>query len=202
MSVFLDYYNNLDTVDLVLIWVGIFAIIIIVGLAIYLYKKNKILVNLIKKQKDEINDIEKKFEDNKKITKEHSEDIIELKRSIEDESVNKIIDEEISKVVKEDNVYSNTLKNNNRRYQTSPINIVKEEKKENVSFTESLVKQMESEIKPQTIELTEFEKKQEEEAIISYKELLESAKDKVYQITDDEEMDDFIEELKSFRSDL
>ena len=202
MSNFLDYYNNLDTVDLVLIWVGVFAIIIIVGLAIYLYKKNKILVNLIKKQKDEINDIEKKFEDNKKITKEHREDIIELKRSIEDESVNKIIDEEISNVVKEDNAYNNTLRNNNRRYQTSPINVIKEEKKENVNFTESLVKQMESEIKPQTIELTEFEKKQEEEAIISYKELLESAKDKVYQITDDEEMDDFIEELKSFRSDL
>ena len=60
---------------------------------------------------------------------------------------------------------------------------------------------MEDELKPQTIELTDYEKKQEEEAIISYKELLK-AKDRMYKITDDEEIDTFIDELKEFRTNL
>ena len=51
------------------------------------------------------------------------------------------------------------------------------------------------------VELTEYEKKQEEEAIISYDELLK-VKDKIYNLTEDEETDEFIDELKSFRLDL
>ena len=49
--------------------------------------------------------------------------------------------------------------------------------------------------------LTDYERKQEEEAIISYDELLK-VKDKIYNITDDEETDEFIDELKNFRIDL
>ena len=49
--------------------------------------------------------------------------------------------------------------------------------------------------------ITEFEKKQEEEAIISYDELLK-VKDKIYNITEDEDTDEFIDQLKNFRLDL
>ena len=63
------------------------------------------------------------------------------------------------------------------------------------------VEKMEEETKPSNIELTDYEKKQEEEAIISYDELMK-VKDKIYNITDDEETDEFIDELKNFRLDL
>ena len=65
----------------------------------------------------------------------------------------------------------------------------------------SVFERMEEEIKPSNIELTDYERKQEEEAIISYDELLK-VKDKIYNITDDEETDEFIDELKNFRIDL
>lgn len=72
---------------------------------------------------------------------------------------------------------------------------------DNMKFASEIVKKMEEEIKPSNIELTDYEKKQEEDAIISYDELLK-VKDKIYNITDDEETDEFIDELKSFRLDL
>ena len=72
---------------------------------------------------------------------------------------------------------------------------------DNMKFASEIVERMNEEISPSNIELTDFEKKQEEEAIISYDELLK-VKDKIYNITDDEETDEFIDELKSFRIDL
>ena len=72
---------------------------------------------------------------------------------------------------------------------------------DNMKFASEIVDKMEKEVKPSNIELTDYEKKQEEEAIISYDELLK-VKDKIYNITDDEETDEFIDELKSFRIDL
>ena len=64
-----------------------------------------------------------------------------------------------------------------------------------------IVSRMEEEIKPSNIELTDYEKKQEEEAIISYDEL-QKFKDKIYNITEEEETDEFIDELRNFRLDL
>lgn len=121
----------------------------------------------------------------------------------------------------------NVLREISARGQTSPVNIgkstvdipkvkvtsyvkketkpKKEEKKidemDNQTFIEEISKRMEDELKPQTIELTDYEKKQEEEAIISYQELIK-AKDRIYKITDDEEIDTFIDELKEFRTNL
>lgn len=71
----------------------------------------------------------------------------------------------------------------------------------NQEFIEEISKRLSEEIEPQTIELTDYEKRQEEEAIISYKELLK-VKDRLYKITDDEEIDTFIDELKEFRTNL
>lgn len=72
---------------------------------------------------------------------------------------------------------------------------------DNMKFASEIVDKMEEETKPSNIELTDYEKKQEEEAIISYDELMK-VKDKIYNITDDEETDEFIDELKNFRLDL
>lgn len=72
---------------------------------------------------------------------------------------------------------------------------------DNMKFASEIVSRMEEEMKPSNIELTDYEKKQEEEAIISYDELLK-VKDKIYNITEDEETDEFIDELKNFRLDL
>ena len=69
----------------------------------------------------------------------------------------------------------------------------------NQEFIEEISKRLAEEVEPQTIELTDYEKRQEEEAIIS--ELLK-VKDRLYKITDDEEIDTFIDELKEFRTNL
>ena len=71
----------------------------------------------------------------------------------------------------------------------------------NQEFIEEISKRLSEEVEPQTIELTDYEKRQEEEAIISYKELLK-LKDRLYKITDNEEIDTFIDELKEFRTNL
>lgn len=88
-------------------------------------------------------------------------------------------------------------------YNKSPLEELEDvyEVNDSMKFASTIVDKMEEEIKPSNIELTDYEKKQEEEAIISYDELLK-VKDKIYNITDDEETDDFIDELKSFRIDL
>ena len=85
----------------------------------------------------------------------------------------------------------------------SPLEMMEDtyEVNDNMKFASDIVERMQEEIKPSNIELTDYEKKQEEEAIISYDELLK-VKDKIYNITEDEETDEFIDELKSFRLDL
>ena len=77
----------------------------------------------------------------------------------------------------------------------SPLETMEDayEVNDNMKFASDIVERMEEEIKPSNIELTDYERKQEEEAIISYDELLK-VKDKIYNITDDEE--------KNFRIDL
>ena len=75
------------------------------------------------------------------------------------------------------------------------------ETNESMKFAGEALSKMEEEKKPSNIELNDFEKKQEEEAIISYDEL-QQVKDKIYNLTEDEETDEFIDELKEFRLDL
>jgi hypothetical protein len=70
-----------------------------------------------------------------------------------------------------------------------------------ISYMEKVSKRLEEATDNNPIELTDYEKKQEEEAIISYKELIEN-KDKIYNISDDEADIEFITELKNFRDSL
>ena len=101
------------------------------------------------------------------------------------------------------NKYDNGLGMQVESSEVSPLEEMEDyyEVNDNMKFASEIVERMNEEISPSNIELTEFEKKQEEEAIISYDELLK-VKDKIYNITDDEETDEFIDELKSFRIDL
>lgn len=101
------------------------------------------------------------------------------------------------------NKYDNGLGMQVESSDASPLEEMEDyyEVNDNMKFASEIVERMNEEISPSNIELTEFEKKQEEEAIISYDELLK-VKDKIYNITDDEETDEFIDELKSFRIDL
>ena len=90
-----------------------------------------------------------------------------------------------------------------REESVSPLEMMEDsyEVNDNMKFASDIVERMEEEIKPSNIELTDYEKKQEEEAIISYDELLK-VKDKIYNINEDEDTEEFIDELKSFRLDL
>lgn len=68
-------------------------------------------------------------------------------------------------------------------------------------YLKEISKQMEKSLEPDPIELTDYEKEQEEHAIISYQELL-SVKNNIKYYDDEEETIDFIEELKNFRNTL
>lgn len=75
------------------------------------------------------------------------------------------------------------------------------EPNDNMRFASDIISRMEEEVVPSLLELTDYERKQEEEAIISYGEL-EKVKDRIYNLTEEEEDGNFIDELKNFRSDL
>ena len=68
-------------------------------------------------------------------------------------------------------------------------------------YLKELSDQMANELKPQTIELTDYEKEQEEHAIISYQELL-SVKDQLGIADDEKETIDFLDDLKNLRNRL
>ena len=64
-----------------------------------------------------------------------------------------------------------------------------------------LVNKLEEQIGPQTIELTDYEKEQEDNAIISYTELLK-VKDELYEMNAVKENEEFLKDLKTFRNNL
>lgn len=74
-------------------------------------------------------------------------------------------------------------------------------KSNSIDYLKKLSERLEDEIKNQTVTLTDYEKDQEDNAIISYEELLKLKKES-YFINDKDETVDFIEELKSFRNSL
>ncbi len=106
---------------------------------------------------------------------------------------------EVKKEVKEE-VIKSEIKNNKISFADMKQTYVKKEDKPK-NFMEEVSEKLSRELKPQTIELTDYEQKQEDEAIISYQELLAN-KDKTFNISDDEEDEDFISALKSFRDSL
>ena len=216
-----DFYNGLDTASLVMLWSAIFAFLFLIVLSLNMYKKNKKLINVIEELKKALNDSVKSELDKKESVLEKEENVTEEKKVVTEEIKNndqvnvEVCESEKMDKVEEGPYTKNVLRQNTARYQTSPISIkkdaniepkvekiIEEEPKDNLTFAEEISRKMEQELKPQTIELTDYEKQQEEEAIISYQELLNSNKDRLYNITEEEETVDFINELKSFRSSL
>ncbi len=101
--------------------------------------------------------------------------------------------------LEESNNISKSLDNSNNQNNTTQNNTTQNNK----DYLQEISEKIASELTPHTIELTDYEKQQEEEAIISYQELLK-AKDNNednYE-NDDEEIDSFIDELKKFRTNL
>lgn len=71
-----------------------------------------------------------------------------------------------------------------------------------IDYLENISNAISEKIKPQTIELTGYEKEQEENAIISYKELLKASKSSNSVNVSQEDTSEFIEELKKLRNSL
>ncbi len=228
---FSTFYQNLSGFGMFVFWLFVFLFIFLMLVAIGLVLKNKelrealedkigqedLLHDKIKRLEEKIKELETKS----KLTRvrpEHKPSVYSYKEENED---NLVRDVPVSKpkTERKEGLYGNrNYRGQSIHSQTSPINIYRKEtpietiketskpkedfeKSSNISFVEELSKKMEEEVKPQTIELTDYEKKQEDEAIISYDELMQN-KDRLYQITDDEDDDGFIEELKYFRKSL
>lgn len=258
MSSFNNFYNNLSSNGLFFFWIVVFLFFFLIFLLIILVVKNKKLIKLLNERQNNINQdigvLEETKEEKIPVVEETHQDMNkeetkeELKTEIkEDIKKDNVIEEKVEIRNEESGPYKkNVLREMNKRTQTSPIHIEKNdiydnnniyenktnfekdnnidtyvssaklneeflsplemmedsyEVNDNMKFASEIVAKMEEEIKPSNIELTDYEKKQEEEAIISYDELLK-VKDKIYNITEDEETDEFIDELKSFRLDL
>ena len=225
----LSFINDIETIDIVILILVIFVVVFLIFLSNTLMKKNKELKKELEKINHDktIND---EIIVKQNVGSEKSEYIVEEIKKEED--INDILEAlpEITEtgpykknVLRElsargqtspVNIGKSTVdvpKTNVTSYvKKEKINDLengKEEKNkkidevDNKTFIEEISRRMEEELKPQTIELTDYEKKQEEEAIISYQELIKS-KDRIYKITDDEEIDTFIDELKEFRTNL
>lgn len=228
----LDFIGELRLVDVIILVLVVFIFAFLVVLTSSLFKKNKELrseLTKVNNEKDKVDEdsiikndvlVEVKNDTVTPINEEIIQDIEIEELMKKEEDITEIL-EDLPEIEETGPYKKNVLREISARGQTSPVNIGKEvvdvprvhvtsyvkplEKEENnssnLSFVEEVSKKMEEEVKPQTIELTDYERQQEEEAIISYQELIK-AKDRIYKITDDEEIDSFIDELKEFRTNL
>lgn len=192
------------------------------------YSKNNDIV--IEKK----NNIESNLEDNNVNIVIEKNNTIEVKKASDeflfDELVKKDTNSEKPRAYQK-----NVFREMNSRNQTSPIGIVRERKTNSIDeYKESLTETKDSYLEnvynslseatvPDKVELTEYEKRQEEDAVISYQELLRkkdtidydreedavisygelvSRNSRLYNIREEEEDKEFLSELKKFRKDL
>lgn len=101
----------------------------------------------------------------------------------------------------EDNTISNNFDLNDLINKNNFASTKEERKYPTYDYLEEIQAKMNAELKPQTIELTDYEKKQEEQAVISYKELLKVKETNQYSEEKQDTMK-FIEELKMLRNSL
>ena len=201
MKEIINFYKGLNTLELMIICTFIVLFVFLIIFSIVLVRKNKALINRIS-ELEEANRIDG---DEPLVEKYYQEEDISNISNIEEVNSpnnNEIFQEEKTdsdgKEIYQKNVLNDIVK------QTSPVSITTsssdpENKKEN--YLESVSKSLEEHKETEPIELTNYEQQQEDDAIISYQELLGS-QDKLYNITDEEEDSPFIEELKSFRKSL
>ena len=198
MKEIINFYKGLNTLELMIICTFIVLFVFLIIFSIVLVRKNKALINRIS-ELEEANRID---EDEPLVENYYQEEDISNIKEVNSPNNNEIFQEEKTdsdgKEIYQKNVLNDIVK------QTSPVSITTsssdpENKKEN--YLESVSKSLEERKETEPIELTNYEQQQEDDAIISYQELLGS-QDKLYNITDEEEDSPFIEELKSFRKSL
>ena len=198
MKEIINFYKGINTLELMIICTFIVLFVFLIIFSIVLVRKNKALINRIS-ELEEANRID---EGEPLVENYYQEEDISNIEEVNSPNNNEIFQEEKTdsdgKEIYQKNVLNDIVK------QTSPVSITTsssdpENKKEN--YLESVSKSLEEHKETEPIELTNYEQQQEDDAIISYQELLGS-QDKLYNITDEEEDSPFIEELKSFRKSL
>lgn len=220
---FLDFYKSLNTPGMVLFWlIVVLFFFLFFSLIAFLLKNQELRKIIIKMRTEEKkNKVEDKtnFKDNVRSLSIKKEDYEKIKEEdLKENAVilnNEDIDDGINDEIIEEN---DDVKENIEEQKLEPIEVVenveeeivmpkyeKEEIEEN-SFVEEIKRQVDEEIDDGPIALTDFENSQEEDAIISYEELLRNAKmaetrENRYDIDIDDD-NDFLKELKSFRSNL
>ena len=198
MKEIINFYKGLNTLELMIICTFIVLFVFLIIFSIVLVRKNKALINRIS-ELEEANRID---EDEPLVENYYQEEDISNIKEVNSPNNNEIFQEEKSDIDGKEIYQKNVL--NDIVKQTSPVSITTsssdpENKKEN--YLESVSKSLEEHKETEPIELINYEQQQEDDAIISYQELLGS-QDKLYNITDEEEDSPFIEELKSFRKSL
>lgn len=198
MKEIINFYKGLNILELMIICTFIVLFVFLIIFSIVLVRKNKALINRIS-ELEEANRID---EDEPLVENYYQEEDISNIKEVNSPNNNEIFQEEKTDIDGKEIYQKNVL--NDIVKQTSPVSITTsssdpENKKEN--YLESVSKSLEEHKETEPIELTNYEQQQEDDAIISYQELLGS-QDKLYNITDEEEDSPFIEELKSFRKSL
>ena len=241
MQPFLSFYNSLDVLNKIMFF-GIIIVIILTIITLIIYSK-KSKIKTIKTneniQKEDINSISfPTVSEEDTIIKEPEQ----LEIIIEEENNNKEIEEpkiknlslfdDIENKPSPNKAYQrNVFREMKSRYQTSPIGIVYPKEREvkveqpinNKEYIQDVSEKLSKATIPDKIELTDYEKEQEENAIISYEELMKkkdeivfideedavisyeeliNRKEKIYNITKENNDTNFINELKSLRKDL
>lgn len=214
---FFDFYKSLNTPGLVLFWLIVVLFFFLFFSLIAVLLKNQELRKIIIKMNN--NEANKKVEEEKQDVKTSSirnltikkeeyekiknEDLKENNIAVEKEDIDDGINDEIIEEIEEEK------EEENKEQKLEPIEVIKEdskEEKEYNSFVDEISKQVDEELDDGPISLTDFENLQEEDAIISYEELLRNAKmaetrENRYDIDIDDD-NDFLKELKSFRNNL
>lgn len=203
MKEIMNFYNGLNTLELVIICLFMALFVFLIILSVVLVRKNKVLINRIS-ELEEAN----RIDEDEQFVEEHYQvedvsTIVALEEASEKSQTNvEIFQEETIENDKDETYKKNIVED--IAYQNSPIPITSpsnDDNNEKESYLESVSKSIEEHTEKDPIELTDYEQQQEDDAIISYQELLGS-QDKLYNITDEEEDSPFIEELKSFRKSL
>ena len=184
-----------------------------------LKNKNEYEKNVFKEDIISIDNISKdikEIEMKKAIAEEKKEDIVLVESKKKDEGIDEKfnkdnINNNMVEVVKTKNFKKkSTINSNNIKSEQIKFNIDDFIKKDNIyrkldsskmnrDYLTEVSRELSNNMEPQTIELTAYEQEQEDNAIISYKELLDANKKE--EVIDDGTVE-FIEELKKFRNNL
>ena len=184
-----------------------------------LKNKNEYEKNVFKEDIISIDNISKdikEIEMKKAIAEEKKEDIVLVESKKKDEGIDEKfnkdnINNNMVEVVKTKNSKKkSTINSNNIKSEQIKFNIDDFIKKDNIyrkldssnmnrDYLTEVSRELSNNMEPQTIELTAYEQEQEDNAIISYKELLDANKKE--EVINDGTVE-FIEELKKFRNNL